>query len=86
MPVEKSFKTLKDMIFAHSFLSPLQFFKVGEIMTLAKYEQLMLPGASADKVTPDNDFTDQAVVQCGILVLKHPLVGDGNLHMIKNTF
>ena len=46
----------------HSFLSHLHFFKVGEIMS--KYGHLMLPGAFPDQVTPDTDFTDEAVLQC----------------------
>ena len=43
-----------------SFESHLHFFKVSEIMW--KYRHLMLP--AADKVTPDTDFIDEAVVQC----------------------
>ena len=31
---------------------------------------LMLPGAFQDKVTPDIDFTDEAVNQCDVLVVK----------------
>ena len=30
----------------------------------------MLPGAFSDKVTPDIDFTDKAVVQCDVPVGK----------------
>ena len=45
---------------AHNFLSHLQFFKFGEI-TVSKHEHLMLPRAFPDKVTPDIDFTDEAV-------------------------
>ena len=40
----------------------VHFFKVGEIMS--KYGHLMLPGAFPDKVTPDIDFIDEAVIQC----------------------
>ena len=55
---------------AHNFLSYLQFFKVGEIKVL-KYGDLMLPsGAFPDKVTPDIDFTDEAVVQCYVPLVK----------------
>ena len=35
-----------------------------------KYEHLMLPGAFPDEVTPVIDFTDEAVVQCDIPVIK----------------
>ena len=31
---------------------------------LPKYGHLMLPGAFSDKVTPDTEFIDKAVVQC----------------------
>ena len=31
---------------------------------LPKYGHLMLPGAFSDKVTPDTEFIDEAVVQC----------------------
>ena len=47
---------------SHNFLSHLQFFKVGKIM-VPKYGYLMLPGACLDKVTPDINFTGEAVVQ-----------------------
>ena len=39
-------------------------------MTVVKYEHLMLPGAFPDKVTPDTDFTDEAVVHCDVPVVK----------------
>ena len=55
---------------AHNFLSHLQFFKVSEIM-VSKYGHLLLPsGAFPDKVTIDIDFTDEAVVQCDVPVVK----------------
>ena len=44
-------------------------FKVGRIMVL-KYGHLMLPGSFPDKVTPAIDFTDEAVVQCDVPVIK----------------
>ena len=31
---------------------------------VSKYEHLRLPGAFPDKVTPDIDFIDEAVVEC----------------------
>ena len=37
---------------------------------MGKYNHLILPGAFSDKETPDIDFTDEAVVQCDILVMK----------------
>ena len=40
---------------------------------LSKYGQLMLPGALPDKVTPDIDCIDEAVVQCYVPVIKLPL-------------
>ena len=43
---------------------------MGEIM-VPKYGRLMLPsGTFPDKVTPDIDFTDEAVVQCDVPVVK----------------
>ena len=52
----------------HNFWSHLHFFKVGELMS--KYRYLMLLGAFPDKVTPDIDFIDEAVVQCYVLVVR----------------
>ena len=53
----------------HNFWSHLHFFKVGELMS--KYRYLMLLGAFPDKVTPDIDFIDEAVVQCyDVLVVR----------------
>ena len=69
---------------AHSFLSHLQFFKVGKKMAL-KYGHLMTPGAFPDKVTLDIHFTD-AVVQCDVPVVLNTFVGIGDLQMIANTF
>ena len=46
-----------------NFLSHLQIFKVGEIV-MSKYGHLIPREAFPDKVTPDIDFTDEAVVQC----------------------
>ena len=50
-------------------LSHLLFFKMGKIMA-SKYGHLIPPGAFPDKVTPDIDFTDEAVVQCDVPVVK----------------
>ena len=36
----------------------------------SKYRYLILPGAFPDKVAPDIDFTDEAVVQCDNPVVK----------------
>ena len=33
---------------------------------MSKCGHLMLPGAFPDKVTPNIDFTDEAVVQCDV--------------------
>ena len=55
---------------ARNSLSHLQFFAVGKIL-LSKYGHLMLPsGTFPDKVTPGIDFTDEAVVQCDVPVVK----------------
>ena len=51
-------------------LSNLQFFKVDKIKTWAKYEYLLLPGAFLDNVTPDIGFTYEAVIRCGVKVVK----------------
>ena len=37
---------------------------------VSRYGHFMPPGVFPDKVTPDIDFTDEAVVQCDVLVLK----------------
>ena len=39
-------------------------------MTWAKYGHLKLPGIAPDKVILDIDFTDEAVVQCDVLIVK----------------
>ena len=52
-------------------MSYLQLFaKNGEIMALANYGNLMLPGSFSDKIIPDIDFTDVGVVQLDIPVVK----------------
>ena len=38
-----------------------------------KHGHLMQPGVFLDKVTPDIDLTDEAVVQRDVLVVKIPL-------------
>ena len=45
------------------FLILLQFFKLDEIMARVKYGHLMAPGALPGKVTPDTDFTNEAVAK-----------------------
>ena len=37
---------------------------------VSKYGHLMPPGAFTDKITPDIDFTDEAVVECDVPVVK----------------
>ena len=54
---------------AHSFLSHLKFFKHDEKI-VSKCGHLMLPEVFPDKVTPNIDFTDQAVVQCDVPFVK----------------
>ena len=52
-------------------MSYLQLFaKNGEIMALANYGNLMLPGSFSNKIAPDIDFTEVTVVQLDILVVK----------------
>ena len=54
----------------HKFVRNLfTFFKLGKIM-LSKYGNLMLPRVFSDKAIPDIDFTDEAVVQCDVPVIK----------------
>ena len=57
---------------AHNVLSHLQFFKVGETIA-SKYGDLMLPETFPDKVITHIDFTDEAVVQFDIPVVKTTL-------------
>ena len=40
---------------------------------VSKYGHLMQPEASPDNVTPDIDFTDEAVVRCDVSVVKRLL-------------
>ena len=54
--------------YKHNFLNHLCFFKVGEM--LSKYGHSMLPGGFPNKVTPDIDIIDQAVVRCYVPVVK----------------
>ena len=51
-------------------LNLFTFFKVGKII-VSKYGQLMLPGVFPDKITSDIDFTDEAVVDHGVPVVKY---------------
>ena len=37
---------------------------------VSKYGHLMLPEVFSDKVTPNIDFTDEAVVQCDVPFVK----------------
>ena len=39
-------------------------------MRRAKYRHMALPGVFLDKVIPDFGFTDDAVVQCDVPVIK----------------
>ena len=50
-------------------MSDLQFFKVGYIIA-PKYGYLMPPGVVPNKVITDIDFTDEAVVQRDVTVVK----------------
>ena len=44
----------------------------------------MVPLTFVDKITLDIDFTNEAVVQCDVLVVKRLLLSDVNLQMITN--
>ena len=44
----------------------------------------MLQEEFVDKVTPNIDFTDEAVVQWDVSVVKNSSVGSDNLQMITN--
>ena len=37
---------------------------------VSKYGDFLLPGAFSDEVSPDSDFTNKAIVQCDVQVLK----------------
>ena len=52
-----------------SCLKSLTFSKVGVIM-VSKHEHLMLPEAFPGKVTPDNVFAEDAIVQCDVRIVK----------------
>ena len=52
-----------------NFLIHFQVVKVRKIM-VSKYEHLNPSVGFPDKVTPDIDFTDEAVVQCHVSVVK----------------
>ena len=54
---------------AHNFLSHLQFFKMDKIVA-DKISNLMLAGAFLGKVTTDIDFTDEAIVEFNVPVVK----------------
>ena len=55
----------KDINFSQFEISLLQARRL-----VPTYGHMMLPGAFPDKVTPDIDFADQRVVQCGGPVVK----------------
>ena len=64
LPLEKYFKTLKDMIIGtvESFI----IFQSGWNNCVKLWAFDEYPGAFPDKVTPDIYFTDEVVVQCGV--------------------
>ena len=72
LPLEntsKIWRTWSLALSAHNFLSHLQFFKLSKII-VSECGLLMLPGAFPDKVNPNIDFKDKAVVHCDVPVLK----------------
>ena len=63
MPLEKHFKTLKDMIIGtDSFTN----FQSGWNSSVNLWAFDEFSGAFPDKVTSDIDFTDEVVVQCDV--------------------
>ena len=46
----------------------------------------MLLGTFVDQVVHDIDFTDEAIVQCNVPIVKMFFLGDGNLQLITNKF
>ena len=60
LPVEKYFRTLKDMIIGTESFTIFQSGWNNDVKLWAFDEY---PGAFPDKVTPDIDFTDEVVVQ-----------------------
>ena len=66
-------------------MSYLQFFKVGSLMTRAKYDHFTLPGLFL--VIPNIDFTEQVVVQCDrYSSCKNIFVDDDYMQIIRNKF
>ena len=63
LPLEKYFKTLKDMISGTELFTIFQSGWNNGVKLWAFDEY---PGAFPDKVTPDIDFTDEVVVQCDV--------------------
>ena len=64
LPLEKHFKTLKDMIIGtDSFITNFQSGWNSSVNLWAFDES---SGAFPDKVTSDIDFTDEVVVQCDV--------------------
>ena len=43
---------------------------MGGVKAWAKYGHLKLLGTFSDRVTSDIDFTDEAIVQCDVTVVK----------------
>ena len=71
---EKYFETLKETIIStvrSKIFNYLQFFKVGKLMRQGKYGgHMKLSVVFSDKVLRDIDFTDEILVQYGVLVIK----------------
>ena len=83
LPLEKYFKTLKDMVIdTESFTIFQSGWNNGvKLWALDEY-----PRAFLDKVTPYIDFTDEVVVQCDVPDVKILFLGTGNLQMTTNKF
>ena len=81
LPLEKDFKTLKEIIIGTAGTKPFESFTIfqsGQNSGKVKYEHLMLLGAFLNKMTFAIDFTDEAVVQYDVPVVKILFLGDGN--------
>ena len=71
MPLEKYFKTLKDIVSARVLFA---IFQSGQNNGIKLWEFHKYSGAFPCKSTADIDFTDEVVVQCGFSDIKVVLV------------
>ena len=83
LPLEKYFKTLKDMIIGTDSFTIFQsgWNNCVKLWTFYEYSE-----AFPDKVTPDIYFIDEVVAQMWCSRCKNTFLGTGNLQMITNKF